>query len=145
MKRENKMRRFRGETRLKKFSRFQIEKENLFYFITILTILATRLSKFFFLRDVHFRIVGIIIHHFWFGLFLFLIGILISKKKRFAKILFYGIGIGLIIDELIFMLLGGGLDREYWKLFSVIGAISVAIIFYPFRKKIEEFLSKTYF
>ncbi len=142
---ENKMRRFQEETRLKKFSRFPMKNENRFYLIIVLTILIMRLSKLIFLQNIHFSINGIIIHHFWFGLVLLLIGFFIPKKKKIAKILLSGIGLGLVIDESIFMILGGGLDREYWKLPSVIGAVLVAIIVYPFRKRIEEFLLKINF
>jgi len=126
----------------KKFSSFLKEKENIFYLIIVLTIATVRLSKFFFLQNVHLRIAGIVIHHFWIGILLLSTGFFIPKNKKIAKILLYGIGMGLIIDESMFMVFGGGLDMEYWKLQSVIGAAIVAICIYPLRKKLEKFLFK---
>ena len=122
-----------------------MKKENLFYLIVVLTILAIRLSKFFFLQNVHLIVSGIVIHHFWIGFVSLIFGFLIPKKMKISKILLYAIGMGLIIDELVFMVFGGGLDIDYWKLQSVIGAVFIATIIFPFRKKIEEFLLKINF
>ena len=122
-----------------------MKKYNLFYLIVVLTILIMRLSKLILLQNVHFIIAGIVIHHFWLGFIFLFVGFFIPKKWKFGKILLYGTGTGLVIDELVFMILGGGLDTEYWELPSVIGAIFVAIIVYLFRKKIEEFLLKINF
>ena len=56
-----------------------------------------------------------------------IISLIIPKQKVYPKILLYGIGVGLIIDQLIFMILGAGKDKEYWALPSLLGTIIIAL------------------
>ena len=108
------------------------KKSNLFYILCILTIAIIRLFVLIF-PERHIIIDGIIIHHFWFGVAALLISFLISARY---KILIFSVGFGLIIDQLIFMLLGGGLNKEYWALPSAIGMILLLIMTYFIRNKI---------
>ena len=55
----------------------------------------------------------------------------------------YSIGAGFIIDELIFMILGAGNDKEYWALPSLLGTIVIAFVIFPMRKKLTNFLLQT--
>lgn len=118
-----------------------MKKENLFYLILLLTILITRISVII-VPEVDIKILNVIIHHFWFGVVLSLTGLLISKERANLKILLFGIGAGLIIDQLIFMILGAGLDVQYWALPSLLGAIVISLVVYPVRIKLTNFLLK---
>jgi len=116
-----------------------MKRENLFYLILIATILITRISIII-VPEVNIKFLDIVIHHFWFGVILMIIGLIIPKQKVYPKILLYGIGAGLIIDQLIFMILGAGKDKEYWALPSLLGTIIIALVIYPIRTKVTNFL-----
>lgn len=116
-----------------------LKKEDLFYLLILLTILVTRISIIL-VPEVDIKLSNIIIHHFWFGVILIVLGFFISKKRVDSKILIYGIGTGLIIDQFVFMLLGAGQDKEYWALPSLLGTIIIAVIIFPVRTKIINFL-----
>lgn len=111
----------------------------MFYLILIATILITRISIII-VPEVNIKFLDIVIHHFWFGVILMIIGLIIPKQKVYPKILLYGIGAGLIIDQLIFMILGAGKDKEYWALPSLLGTIIIALVIYPIRTKVTNFL-----
>jgi hypothetical protein len=116
-----------------------MKKENFLYLLIFLTLLIVRVSVFL-IPEVTIKFLGLIIHHFWFGIILIAIGFFISRKKSFPKLLFYSIGIGLFIDQLVFMILGAGTDQQYWALPSLLSAIILLIIIFPFRKKMAEFI-----
>tara|TARA_B100002003_G_C13609735_1_gene313619 strand:+ start:78 stop:449 length:372 start_codon:yes stop_codon:yes gene_type:complete len=118
-----------------------MKRENLFYLILIATILIVRISIII-VPEVDIKFLDIVIHHFWFGIILMIIGLVIPKQKVYPKIFLYGIGAGLIIDQLIFMILGAGKDKEYWALPSLLGTIIIALVIYPIRTKITNFLLK---
>jgi len=90
--------------------------------------------------EVDVKFFKVIVHHFWFGVILAIAGFVIPKQKIFPKILLYGIGIGLIVDQLIFMILGAGNDKEYWALPSLLGMIILVSILYPIRTKLTNIL-----
>jgi len=113
-----------------------MKKENLFYLIFISTIILLRLGIFIF-PERNLIILGFLIHHFWFGCFALAIYFLIPKKYTKLKITILAIGSGLIFDQLVFMLLGAGYDKEYWALPSTIGTIILAIIVFFLRKKLK--------
>jgi peptidoglycan/LPS O-acetylase OafA/YrhL len=118
-----------------------IKKENIFYILLILTIIVTRLSVFL-IPEVDINLFGFIVHHFWFGVILVLIGLVVPKKYDWAKIVFYAIGLGLIVDQLVFIILGAGKDAQYWALPSLLGTIILTLIILPFRAKISNWLLK---
>jgi hypothetical protein len=113
--------------------------ENIFYLIVIITILLTRLSILI-VPEVDITFFNFVIHHFWFGVILFLIGFFIPNNN--IKIWFFGIGIGLIIDQFVFMILGAGKDKEYWAIFSVTGVILLSAILFFIRKRLISYLIK---
>lgn len=119
----------------------KMKKENIFYLLVLLTVLIIRISIFL-IPEVTIKIFGLTAHHFWFGLALILIGIFIPKKKDILRIIFCSVGIGLFIDQLMFMILGAGMDKEYWALPSLISALFLLLIIFPFRKKMTGFLLK---
>ena len=118
-----------------------IKKENLFYILLILTIISIRLGVFL-IPEVDVSFIGLNIHHFWFGVIIVLIALIVPKKYDWVKIVLYAIGLGLIVDQLVFMLLGAGKDAQYWALPSLFGAIIIALIILPFRQKITDWLLK---
>ncbi len=113
----------------------------MFYLILIVTILIIRISIII-VPEVDIKFLDIVIHHFWFGVILMIIGVIVPKQKVYPKILLYGIGAGLIVDQLIFMILGAGKDKEYWALPSLLGTIIIVLVIYPIRTKVTNFLLK---
>ena len=116
-----------------------MKKEDLFYLIFVLSILVARLSVFLF-PEVDIEVFGVIVHHFWLGAFLAALSLIPSKKYRLAKLYTFAIGLGLVIDQLVFMALGAGKDIQYWSLLSLIGMIVLAIAIFPFREKLANFV-----
>lgn len=115
-----------------------MKKENLFYLVFLITIFLIRLWVIIFPeRDTYF--LGFLIHHLWYGIILLLISFFIPRKSIF-KIYLSAIGLGFVIDQMIFMLLGAGRDKEYWALPSLLGTIILIISIYPLRRKIIDFL-----
>ena len=93
------------------------------------TILVTRLSVFL-IPEVDVTVVGLVIHHFWFGAILLFCAFLIPENHSF-RMLLYGVGSGLFADQLVFMLLGAGNDKQYWSLPSISGvAVFIVVIFF---------------
>ena len=112
-----------------------LKEDNKLYLIILATIIITRLGVFL-IPEVDIKMGSIIIHHFWFGIIFFLIGLLIMVKYKKTKMLFLGVGFGLIIDQLIFMVLGGGKDLEYWAFFPVLGTVILLVLLFLFKDRI---------
>lgn len=121
-----------------------MKKENIFYLIILLTILISRISIII-VPEVDIKIFDIVIHHFWFGIVLLIIGFIISNEKMYFKIFLYGIGAGLVIDQSTFMILGAGKDKEYWALPSLLGTLIITFVIYPVRSKLINYLLKICF
>jgi len=92
---------------------------------------------------------GLHIHHFWFGLALLAIGgwLGINYKQKeidIAAAIIYGVGGGLIVDEVGLLLTFGNYQSGLtWDAVVVlISFIAILILFYKYRKKIEEELSE---
>ena len=111
----------------------------MFYLVFVLTILITRISIII-VPEVDIKLMDVVIHHFWFGVILMIFGLIIPKQNINPKILLYGIGAGLIIDQLVFMILGAGKDKEYWALPSLLSTIIITLVIYPIRIKVTNFL-----
>jgi len=111
---------------------YNIQNENTFWLITILTIIITRISIALIPR-ADIKISNIIIHHFWFGVIFIFLTYFLPKK---IKIFFLGIGSGLFLDQLVFMALGAWKDKVYWNILSLGGTILLSILLYPLRKRI---------
>ncbi len=116
-----------------------MKEENKFYLLIVGTIFIIRISIMI-VPNVDITIFNNVIHHFWWGIALLVTGFIIPENKKSLKIVFYGIGLGLVIDQLVFMILGGGGDTEYWSLPSLGGAVVGAIILYLRRKEVLRFL-----
>jgi hypothetical protein len=92
---------------------------------------------------------GIHIHHFWFGIILLAVGGWLGinyrhKDIEIAAAILYGVGGGLIVDEIGLLLTFG----DYWTgltwviLVVMLAVISVLILFTRYRKQIREELSE---
>jgi hypothetical protein len=101
------------------------------FLIVLATVLIIRLSVKL-VPDKDIKLFGIIIHHFWIGVCLVLIGWLMPNIAN-VSILTFGIGIGLIADHLIYMIIGAGGDKEYWTKASLVGAGAMLVLVFIFR------------
>ena len=92
---------------------------------------------------------GIHIHHFWFGIILLAVGGWLginfsAKRGDVAAAILYGVGGGLIVDEVGLLLTFG----DYWTgltwgiLVVMLSVISVLILIMRYRKQIQEELSE---
>ncbi len=117
-----------------------MKKENLFCFILFLSIVVIRLLIFL-IPNVDIKLGYLTIHHFWFGLVVFLIGLFIAIKFEKTKLLFNAFGLGLMVDQITFLIFGAGGDLEYWALHSILGTILLLLILLMFRKPIFNWLS----
>ncbi len=106
-----------------------MKRKNIFYFIFILTILATRAWVFFFPQK-KLIVGGMVIHHFWLGVILILFVLLLFKKYGGLRMAAFSVGLGLAADELTYIILGGRTVSDYWSIYSVTGTIVIlAIVF----------------
>ena len=112
-----------------------IKRENLFYLLLLGTIVFLRVSVLIF-PEKNFELFGLIIHHFWFGVPLIVASLFFRRGN--VKTCIFAIGLGYIIDQIVFMILGAGFDKEYWALPSLLGTIVLVLLIFPFRKKIAD-------
>ena len=118
-----------------------MKRENVLFLLMFVTILIVRLGVFF-IPNVDVMVGEFIIHHFWFGILLMMIGWFV--RKRYIGIVLFAMGLGLFIDEFVFMLFGAGGDVEYWGWFSV-GCVGILIGFVFFlRGRIFYFMQKPF-
>ncbi len=113
--------------------------DTLLFIISFVTMVGIRLFIWL-IPEKDIKIFGRVIHHFWFGTVFVVLAYLISYRNILATIIMLGIGLSLMGDELMFMLLGGGHDREYWGLVSIIGAILSLIVIFYFRTKLLQLI-----
>ncbi|MAG78228.1 hypothetical protein CL616_02570 [archaeon] len=83
---------------------------------SLITILILRVSVLL-VPEVDVTFFNVIVHHFWFGIPIFVLGYFLRKSW------ILGVGLGFMIDQLFFLLLGGGGDIEYWGLPSMSGVL----------------------
>jgi len=60
----------------------------------------------------------------------------ISKNYHLLKIVLSSVGLGLVADELVFMIIGNRTISDYWSLSSVFGAIIIIAVVFIFRDKL---------
>jgi hypothetical protein len=113
-----------------------MKRANAFYFIFILTILAIRTWVFFF-PAIKIIFNGTIIHHFFIGLILILSAVFLTERHAKWRIVPFAVGLGLVADELVYIVLGAGaVSKYYWSIYSVSGAIIMAVIVFLVRKRL---------
>ena len=86
------------------------------------TVLVARLSVVFFPgREI--KVFDFVIHHFWYGIVILVLAYLLPKDIKLLRFMILGIGLGFVLDELVFMILGGGDDVAYWAPLSLAGTV----------------------
>ena len=111
---------------------------DLLFLIALATVVGIRLGVKL-IPDKDVILFGVIIHHFWIGVLMVLIGWLLPEIA-YVSILLFGIGLGLIADHLIYMFLGAGGDPEYWAKGSTIGAAFTLLVLFIFRVPVYSLL-----
>ena len=121
-----------------------MKKEDLFYVLFFSTIILIRLGVFLF-PEREIRLASLIIHHFWIGIILIIIPLLLNllfnNKYEKLRLFTFAIGLGLIIDQFVFMILGAGTDVQYWAMPSLFGMIFLSCFILIFRKIIFKSIS----
>jgi hypothetical protein len=117
------------------------KKENIFYLIFILSIFIIRIEVFLFPSN-KIIVDGLRINHFWIGVVLILIVILLSKRYDILRTILFPIGLGIVADELTFMVLGSRTINDYWSIYSLSGVLIFTVIVFVLRKKIVDKIYK---
>lgn len=84
---------------------------------------------------------GLRINHFWIGASLVLVTLFLSKSYKALKIILFPIGLGLVADELTFMIFSHRTIDDYWSVRSITGLVIAMILVFIFREKL---LNKIY-
>lgn len=108
---------------------------DLFFIIILVTVLVVRISVLL-VPNKDLKLFGVIIHHFWIGVVLVLVGWFIQIDNIHISSLVLGIGLGLIADHFVYMIFGAGGDKEYWSKISLGGAVTMLIILFLFRTEL---------
>lgn len=99
---------------------------NYFFNIFILTILITRI--FLFVSPISSPTVKKFrIHHYMYGVVGIFLGLL------FHSIIIYGIGLGLFVDELTYLLIRGKTHKDNYSWTSLIGTVIFIILIFIFK------------
>jgi len=117
-----------------------MKRDSIFYILFVLTILVIRLEVFIFPAN-KIMIDGLRVNHFWIGAVLVLFSLFLLKNYNALKIIIFPIGLGLVADELTFMIFSHRTSNDYWSVYSIAGLVIIMIMVFVFREKL---LSKTY-
>jgi len=117
-----------------------MKRKNIFYSLFVLTILAIRFEVFIFPAN---RIIidGLRINHFWIGVAVALVALFLLKSYKALKMIIFPLGLGLVADELTFMIFSHRTIADYWSVYSIAGVVIIMIVVFIFREKL---LSKIY-
>lgn len=107
----------------------------------MLTVFLSRMSVVFW-PDGEFILFGLVVHHFWYGIFILFLLCLVPQINKGLKNIFLAMALGFIADELIFIICGAGGDVEYWNWYSWSGAVFLVLIFYLIGQYIEDTANK---
>ncbi|MFA6076460.1 MAG: hypothetical protein WC735_00060 [Candidatus Paceibacterota bacterium] len=118
-----------------------MKRSNIFYLIFVLTILAIRLEVFLFPSN-KIIVDGIRINHFWIGVILILLVLFLSKNYNIIKMVLLPIGLGIVADELFFMIFSNRTLADYWSIYSIIGVITTTVIIFVIREKLASKIYK---
>ena len=116
-----------------------VRKES-FFISALISVLVLRSSIFFsrfFMPETHLVVYGYIVHHFWFGFPIMILGLLVYSRHSALGSVLLGVGFGPVVDELAFMFFGGGGYDRYWALPSVIGMLVCFGVLFIFRRKMQ--------
>lgn len=103
--------------------------EYYFFLIFVLTILVTRI--FLFIKPVASpTIKGFRIHHWMYGITLIILSFI------FSNITMYAVGLGLFVDELSYILIGGENHKDNYSTKSLLGTVIFILAIYLLRNQI---------
>ncbi len=95
--------------------------KNIFFPVFFATIVIARLVVFIYPNTLP-TISGLQIHHYMIGVLLILVGI-------FGRsLVLYTIGLGLFIDQLAFIIIGGKTPDDYFSMVSMLGTLGFVIV-----------------
>lgn len=107
--------------------------------ISTLAMVGIRLGVWL-IPEVDIKLFRTVIHHFWFGVFFIFLSFPFSAVNHLLGIVTLGVGLGFAADELVFMLRGGGRDKQYWTMPSVIGSAVLLLAIFYFQTNLVNFL-----
>ena len=110
-----------------------MQPENTFFFIFLITILITRIFLYFKPKPSP-TIKRLRLHHYMYGIIILIIGLLLDNLASYA------IGLGLFIDELTFLFIGGKNHEDNYSNKSLVGTLILVIIVFFFRDQITYFI-----
>jgi len=106
-----------------------MEPSYTFFLIFIITVVVTRVFLYF--KPIASPVIkGFRLHHYMYGLILSVLGIVLGSVTIFA------IGIGLFVDELGFLLIGGKTHKENYSKLSLILLCTFVILVYIFKSQL---------
>lgn len=99
---------------------------NTFFLIFIITIFVVRI--FLFIKPTASPTISRLrLHHYMYGLICIIIGLLLHWR------VIYAIGLGLFVDELTYILIGGKTHKDNYSKISLIGTVFFIIIVFMLR------------
>lgn len=102
---------------------FQINPEDYFFIIFLITILIIRFFLYF--KPIPSpTIKGCRLHHYIYGILILLISLIVNNLTLFS------IGLGLFIDELTFLLIKGRNHKDNYSSISLIGTLLFIILIF---------------
>ena len=115
-----------------------MRNENLFYLIVVLAVIAMRLGVYI-VPEVDVMFMGIVLHHYVFGLIM-MAGAFLFEKHSNLRLWIFAIGLGLVLDEIMFLALGSGKDAQYWAPMSSYGTVLLLFAVFPLREKLLNYV-----
>lgn len=115
-----------------------MKKGNLLFSVSLLTVVIARISVLI-VPNVDIYVFGINFHHFWLGLIIVLLSLILIRARSVLGLIIFGFGLGLMIDQFVFMILGGGGDNEYWSSIPFVGVVIMVVIFFIVRNRVSDF------
>ena len=112
-----------------------MNRGDLFFIVFIFTILLVRTGVFLFPEN-KLRIFGTVIHHFFIGIILIFIALLLLMKYPDLRFILFSVGLGVVADEFFYMILGAGPVSKYWDVYSLTGVVLNSFIVFLIREKI---------
>jgi hypothetical protein len=117
--------------------------EKTFVIVFLATIIISRLLLLFISAESW--IWGDSLHHIHYGIIIVAVSLLCLKVFEYDMVVPFAVGIGLIADELIYILpffYGTGAKHHYFGLPSILGAISLSVLVFAYRKRLSVVMKK---
>src|ERR1017187_4592408 len=105
---------------------------NRFFLVFALTVVITRAFLFFYPIPGP-RIGRLRTHHYMYGIVCVAVGLLIHSLTM------YGIGLGLFVDELTYLFIGGETHEDNYSWISVIGTLCFVVVVFALRDYLTAF------